>query len=348
MEAVHISPDDFLAIVEAGIRAPSADNRHLLLFDRVGDSVRVWGNDEFYRAPFHRRILSLLSLGAVVENMTLRARDLGFEPTVGWFPDPGEPRIVSEVTVTGPCVTRDELALAIPQRHTNRRFFRGPPISGEQQQQLEADAATIGGTRLIWLDERPLRSKALRLIRLAEAERFRQQDLHHELFSSIRFEVGWSDEAEEGLAPGSLEVEWTLRNAFEALRHWRLMRLLTLIGAHHLLAFRAGTMPCRLSPHLGVIATTLDLEPGALAVGQALERVWLRAATYGMAFQPLAASTLLALEGYGEIRPGVKQKLAAGWKELAPGMLPLIVFRLGWSSPASLRSGRRPVASYLR
>ena len=75
MQAHHLSQEDFLAIVEAGIQAPSADNRHPLLFDQVGDVVRVWGNDEFRGAPFHRRILSLLSLGAVAENMVLRARD---------------------------------------------------------------------------------------------------------------------------------------------------------------------------------------------------------------------------------------------------------------------------------
>lgn len=347
MQAHHLSQEDFLAIVEAGIQAPSADNRHLLLFDQVGDAVRVWGNQEFCGAPFHRRILSLLSLGAVAENMVLRARDRGLESAVEWFPDADDPRLAARLTVAGTCVSRDALATAIPQRHTNRRFFHGPSISMEHQNQLETDAAAIKGARLIWLDQRPLRRKALKLIRLAEAERFRQQDLHDELFSSIRFEVGWKDAAEEGLSPGSLEVELPLRSAFEKLRHWRLMRLLTFLGGHQVLAFRGSELPCRFSPHMGVIATTLEASTGALAVGQALERVWLRATSHGMALQPLAASTLLALDGYTEVRPLIRQKLAVGWAELTRGMLPLIVFRLGWSSPVSLRSGRRPVASYL-
>jgi hypothetical protein len=348
METHRLSPDHFMSIVEAGIQGPSADNRHPLLFDQGSDSVRVWGNDEFCTAPFHRRVLFLIALGAVVENMALRARSLGFHIAVSWFPDVGKPRFAAELKVTGAGATADELAWAIPHRQTNRRFFHGPPMLAAQRDKLERDATAIAGTRLIWLDQQPLRSKALRLIRVAETERFRCRHLHQELFSSIRFEVGWKNVADQGLSPGSLEIEWPLRGAFTALQRWGLMHSLACLGAHHLLGFRAGDAPCRFSPHLGAIATTLDIEPGALAVGQAFERVWLRATSYSMALQPMAASTLLALDGYQEVRPLMRQKLACGWAELTPGMHPLIVFRLGWSSPASLRSGRRPVEAYLR
>ena len=41
---------------------------------------------------------------------------------------------------------------------------------------------------------------------------------------------------------------------------------------------------------------------GAVGVGRAFERVWLWAASLGLAFQPLAGSALLALEGYRDVR----------------------------------------------
>jgi hypothetical protein len=293
-------------------------------------------------------VLSLLSLGAVVENMTLRARSLGLMPRVSWSADSEPSGPVAQVSFSHAPMHADDLAQAIPQRHTNRGYFHGPALSAIEQARLEDDAGAIPGAKLIWLDQRSVRTCALRLIRLAEAERFRSKPLHDELFSSIRFEAGWKSPTEEGLAPGSLGVETPLRAAFGALRRWGLMQSLAWLGVHHLLGLRAGDAPCRLSPHLGVIVTTLGLEPGALAVGQALERVWLRATRFGMALQPLAASTLYALEGYKAIRPELRERLRQGWDELVPGSQPLIVFRLGKGSPPRVRSLRKPVSSYLR
>jgi len=347
MRPATISREHFLSIVEAAIQAPSADNHHPFSFEQSGERVRVWKNESFRTAPFHRRVLTLISLGAVVENMVLRAQSLGLNPSVHCSPSPEQAGLAAEIKLLEGSVTDDELALAIPHRHTNRRFFHGPRMTREQQRLLEKDAEAIDGARLVWLDQWLARAQALSLIRLAEAERFRCKDLHQELFSSIRFDVGWTRTVDEGLPPGSLEVERPLQAPFQALRRWGLMHLLARLGAHHLLGFRAGDAPCRFAPHLAVIAAILDVEPGGVAVGRALERVWLRATRLGMAFQPLAASTLLALDGYTAVRPAIRQKLAQGWERITPGTLPLIVFRLGWSSPVRIRSARRALASYL-
>src|SRR5262245_66147234 len=58
------------AIVEAGVLAPSADNRHMLRFQIGESSIVVRGDAAFERAPCHRRGLARISLGAVAENMT--------------------------------------------------------------------------------------------------------------------------------------------------------------------------------------------------------------------------------------------------------------------------------------
>jgi hypothetical protein len=344
-----LTVEHFRSVVHAAVLAPSADNRHPLLFEQAGERVRVWGNDEFRAAPFHRRVLFLIAIGAVVENMRLRARSLGLETEVGWSPDPREPWLVAELRVLRSGAAPDALADAIPERHTNRRLrYRGPALTPAQRGQLEDDCAAVAGARIVWLDQRELRRRALRLVRIAERERFRCRPLHHELFSGIRFDAGWNQATDEGLAPGSLGVERPLRWAFKALRHWGLMRMLTYVGGHHLLGLRAGDLPCRMSPHLGAIATSLALEQGARAVGQAFERVWLRATSLGAALQPFAASTLFALDGYEDVRGRLRRELAQGWASVIPGLQPLIVFRIGRAPPPAARSGRRGLDSYLK
>ena len=335
------------SIASAGILAPSADNRHTCQFEFAAGGIRLWEADECRQAPFHRRILAMISYGAMAENMCVFARSLGFHTHVSWFPHAADRRLVCVLSFERDHAGSDGLAAEIPKRCTNRRFFRGPKMPAEEQRAFDAELVNLPRVRLIWLDDSGPRHRALRLIRIAEAERFSNRCLHQDLFASIRFDLDWQTTASEGLAPGSLEVEWLLRNAFRSLRHWSVMRALKLAGAHWLLSLRAAELPSRFSPHLGLLATTSDLEHGTFEIGRALERIWLRATALGLAFQPLAASTLLALDGYEEVTQEVRVTLAEGWRKIAPGCLPLMVFRAGRSRPPRVRSGRLELERYL-
>ena len=343
-----LSPAQSESIVEAGILAPSADNRHLLRF-QIGElAIVIRGSSEFDKAPFHRRVLALVSLGAVVENMILRAATLGFEAEV-MEPDDAFPSArLAELRFKPALPQSSALAAAIPLRHTNRRaLYRGPPLSSEQMEQLAKEVGAIAGVRLLWLDAPELRRQALRLVTIAESERFRSEPLHGDLFSSIRFDVGWHSTVPEGLPPGALEVEPPMRPFFKALRHWRAMRALAGLGVHRLVGLRAAYLPCRTAPHVCALATSLDLDRGAVAVGRALERIWLRTTCYGLAFQPLAGATLLALEGYRDVDECVRRRLASGWSRLCADALPLMVFRIGHARPPAVRSGRPGVSDFL-
>jgi hypothetical protein len=337
------------SIIEAGILAPSADNHHLLRF-RIGEGgIELWGSGGFDSAPFHRRVLALISLGAVLENMALRAARLGLRAEEVWPGEGSSPaRPIVELRFDAAQPHTSELEAAIAERHTNRRvLYRGPALSAEARRQVEEDARSVAGVRLLWLDAPDVRRRALRLVTLAEAKRFKSRPLHEELFSAIRFEVGWRASATEGLPPGALEIEPPMRPMFKTLRHWGWMRLLAAVGMHRMIGLRAAYLPCRTAPHLCVLATTLDLERGPIDVGRALERIWLRATHLGLAFQPLAAPTLLALEGYREVDESVRRRLAEGWAGICPDALPLMVFRMGRAPPASVRAGRPPVTDFL-
>jgi hypothetical protein len=138
-----------------------------------------------------------------------------------------------------------------------------------------------------------------------------------------------------------------MRQLFKTLRHWGVMRALNHVGTHRFIGLRGAYLPCRVAPHLCALATTLDLGRGAVAVGRALERVWLRATGFGMAFQPFAGAALLALEGYREVDVTTRQRLKAGWARLCADATPLMVFRMGRSAPPPVRTSRPPVAEFL-
>lgn len=337
-------------ILQAGLLAPSADNHHRLRFEPTTEGVLLW-SEAAHLAGLngYKRTLDLVSLGAVIENMALRASAHNLTSSVELFPN-NQADLVARILFQSTPIAPDPLHAAIPMRHTNRRFFKGPPENLATLQHIGDAARIIPGCSLDWLDSPEQRSKVLRLIRLAEGERFHNPILHTELFENIRFEIGWHQTCDEALPPGALEVEAPLRLFFRLMRHWPVMRILNLVGAYKQLGWRAGDLPCRFSPHLGIISASSLADHDQINAGRAFERVWLTALKHGLALQPMPAFVLYTQKC--EINQGIpdplQKHLHAGLDELVPGKTPLMAFRMGRAKNPSLVSGRNPLEFYLK
>lgn len=339
------------AIAHSGILAPSADNGLRYYFEYQDQAILIWADQDFVsNTERHRRVLDLLAFGASAENMLLRASELGFSTQLSWFPSKDPLLIVRLDFQANPSIPPDALAQAIPDRQTNRQvFYKGTP-SDAQRTRMSVELEKIPGVRLIWL-EGSERKLALKLIWQAESARFQSQRLHQELFSSIRFDLNWRENADFGLPPASLEVEPLMRPMFKALRHWPLMRALNLFGLHRVMGMRAAYLPCIQAQALGLVCSNLPLEPAALAVGRGFERAWLCATLERLALQPMAASVVLPLQVDADLGISAKARaqLNAGWEEICRGDIPLMLFRLGCmdvTAAPTLKTGRKPLSSY--
>ena len=343
-----LSESHRLHIARAAVLAPSADNRHCFALQFSGERILLFGNGAYVGAPYHRKILSLISFGAVAENMRVRAASLGYRTEATWWPDSADAALIAELRFSPASAGESALDAAIPGRHTNRQLiFFGPRLTEVELSRFAGCVNGVEGVTLAFMDSARERAKLLRLLRVAEAERFNTRSMHHDLFSAIRFDVGWHASAEEGLPAGVLGVEPGARWAFRQLARWPVMNVLRRIGFHRALGFRAADLPCRFAPHRGVLATPWPVERGAISVGIALERLWLEAESCGLAFQPFAGPALLALPGYGDVPSAIGTCLREGWSELTAGT-PLMVFRLGWAARPKLRTQRPPFERYLR
>jgi nitroreductase len=340
------SADALRTILEAAILAPSADNQHRIRFHAIDDDLEILCST-LLAATGYKRILDLLSAGALLENLALAAGRHGWRAELTPFPDPARPQLLCRIVWSRQDQAADPLVEAIPARQTNRRLvYRGPPMGPAERNALQRAAAGQPGVTLMWLDEPPVRRRVLGLMRRAEAARFRIPALHQELFSAVRFEVGWQASCAEGLPPGALGVERPLRAGFALMRHWPVMRALNLLGAHRLLGLRAADLPCRLAPHLGLIALAEESDWALLAAGRAFERVWLAATQLGLALQPMPAAALYALEGAESVPVPLQRRLAQAWRALLPGLYPVMLFRLGRAAPLAVRTGRLPLEHY--
>lgn len=340
-------------ILAAGIRAPSAENVHYLRFQVLDDSVRLIATDHASWAEHpHRRMLALMAYGAVIENMALRSTALGFALATTLPQNAGEPQVFADLQWTATAAPPDPLHAEIESRHTNRRFYRRAAVPDQALHLMVAAASEVSGARLLWLNDAARRGPALKAIRIAETERFRQRALHAELFRAVRFELGWNDSCDEWLPPAALQVEPPMRVPFALLRHWRVMRIVNGLGVHHALGLRAGYLPCALAPHIGLIVASGDAGDAAnFQAGRAFQRVWLAAASAGLALQPMAAATALVRQapGNGWVSAGVKTELQRLLSAVcaAQSAVPYMLFRLGRSTAPSAVTGRRTVSDYI-
>ncbi|MBC7483802.1 MAG: hypothetical protein H7337_18320 [Rhizobacter sp.] len=347
------APDQLNCILDAGIRAPSAENKHDLRFQSVGDSVRLLATDQAsWAAQPHRQLLALLSYGAVVENIRLRSAELGQDVTVEWLPEAEHPEVMADFRWAPTATPPDPLCRAIELRHTNRRFYQRAALPDETLARMSAAADAVPGASLLWLDDAASRRLALTAIRVAETERFRRRALHAELFGAVRFELGWQRSSDEWLPPAVLQIEAAMRLPFAALRHWPLMRTLDASGPPHALGLRAGYLPCALAPHIGLILAKGQREDlGNLKAGRAFQRAWLAATAEGLALQPMAATTALSVQnpGGGWVSEAVKFQLQELLGALCEGQeaQPYMLFRLGRAEAPSAVAQRRPVAQYM-
>ena len=335
-------------LITAGLAAPSAENHHYVDFAWNGSetiTLRWLPPDNIGAHAFNARILSLIGAGTMIENIVIRASHEGLGVEI-------EEKLASPWLILlhfQPISTlvADPLDTVIVARHTNRKWFRNPGLSATQKHEIEELRSPFSKTEhFFWLDQPPQRDAVLKLIWRAESERFKSAALHQELFSAVRFDLGWNATAEEGLPPGSLEVEKLMRPGFEMMSHWPLAKALSMLGAHRMMGLRAAYLPARGAPNLAVIATTQQLEPGCLAAGRLLERIWLKVTEYGLSMQPLVASCLLSLPGWHGVSPTCALKLEQGWNKLiGPEILPVVLFRIGTADPVTVRTSRKPVTS---
>ena len=343
----------FEQIRAAGVLAPSADNRPAAAIVRRSDGIQLAIQPPAATEQPHQAWLRQLATGAMAENMLLRAAQIGHPLALtidaGAAPDGPAVRLTwAEAGANDATTARDRpLAEAIPNRHTNRRFFRREPAAGETLARIAGAARDIEGADLLWFDRPGQRRIALDVLRLAEAERFRRDELHRELFAAIRFDVGWRSSASEGLPPGALEVEPPMRALFAALRRPAVMRAARRLGAPLLLGIRAAYLPARSAPHLaGVVVRGGPDASSAVRAGQALERAWLAATACGLEVQPFAAAgALMRMEpGNGWVEAVTQRLIAervAGLLDGRPARDLHIVIRLGHAAPPSITTLRR-------
>jgi hypothetical protein len=347
---IALSEDESNLLVRAGVAAPSADNHHVIEFRRAGSALRLAVRPGTVVHGAHRKAFHELAFGAVVENVALTASALRRGVRIRYGTPWIDPGIIADFEFDdAPDASVDPLQTAIFSRTTNRRLYARRKKATPETLADIARTATVGDeARVHWIETAADRTRLLRVVVSSERERFAHQALHRELFDAIRFDAGWNASVEQGLPPGALEVEAPFRPLFRLMRHWPVQRALNVVGASLLLGFRAAWLPAWTAPHLALISVPATGNEDWVAAGRTLQRFWLAAAMHALAFQPLAASVAIAFpasNAFG-VDQRVSESIARELSSLVGGRRVVMIARIGFAAPPSIRAGRSSVSSY--
>lgn len=344
-------------IVRSAILAPSAGNLQpwkvlehegqLLIFHDAqhGDSGLDPG-----------RLIPAVDMGAFVENMELRASELGIALHIEPYPLAEEHRLVAVVRRIAGKQQADPLASQIPHRCTNRKKGDARKFDTEALPALEKAAAGINGHRAHFITERAGMDELAAIIGEAERLRFLHPIGHAELFQK---EMRWNpkDAARDrdGLDLPTMELKLTEevgfrmamdRDAIDLLSDWDAGRGFMRMTRENIASASALAL---ISAPSG---SALDLLNG----GRATQRLWLAATALGLAVHPCSAPILLA----HPVRNGHSHTFAPPSSELLLDLYrrlslafdlsqrePVFMLRLSYAGSPTARSLRRPLSTVL-
>ncbi len=312
-------------LLRYAILAPSRHNSQPWAFEIEGAEARVYG--DWSRAlksadPLGRELL--MACGAAVVNLEIAARHHGHAVSVELMDGSRTDGLLARVALEEPrLATPDDERLydAIPRRRTNRLAFESREVPFGILTTLTRDAAAERAS--LRVVEQGVRSVVGELV--ADADRTQWSD------PRFRAELAaWSRSNDSGAADGMPGYAHGYSGPASVLH-----RLLVRLRSGHDAEQRRERHYAVHTRALLALCTSGDSQGDWLRAGRAMQRVLLRATSFG-----LSASFFSPVVEVPRARKGLRQVLGEGG-------YPQLLLRLGFGQP-SRATPRRPVEAVLR
>ncbi len=340
-------------ILEAGIQAPSGDNVQPWKFKVLENSILVFLDRDADNSFFNvNQIASVISCGAVIENMKIAGSMFGLDADIEILPEEGNSDFMAKIVFKAEDMESDPLSGFIWERCTNRKFYSGKNIPDADLVKVKDAISLIPGTRLHIISDRDKLKDIARLVYKADRIRTEHRPLHEHLNKMIRFTLQDAEEKRDGFPLKNLEAGLAGELFLKTTRPWFVMSMANRLWIGRMVAMHAKMGVLR-SSGVGLITVDGTKNENFLMGGRSLERVWLTLTRLGIYFQPMAAVNLFwmrwLLEGENDFLPGHRSLLKQVWRtyqEVFPEVDftsegHIMLFRFGYGKPIKQRTIRK-------
>lgn len=308
---------------------------------------------------------SLVGLGAAVENLVLKAHDMGLEvrvekndlkmdsvliAAIKFFEKP----VAGAITELHVC---DELVEAIPARLTNRNISKRVKIPSETLNAFRKVTRTLPGADLILVDEEEKLAKLGEIIAKMDRIRIMHEGGHRDFRAEIRWSKEEVEAAKNGIdVLGTVDLTASELAGFRIVRSWPVIKLLNDWGLGTGLE-RMGRKTIAGASALGLVVMPKFSSDDFFEGGRALERVWLAATKEKIAVHPASIASLVfntLMHGNPAIFPERMRKEVVELREefasifqLEKGIGEVLLLRFFIAGPPKARSVRYPLEQVL-
>ncbi len=352
-----ISEENVVKIINAGTLAPSGDNCQPWQVLFYGGRLYLKNIETRDRSLYNaKNIASFIAFGAMIENMDIAAKSLGYDMSVTLFPDGENAQIVAVLDFSNSKVINDPLLHFINKRCVNRKKYKPKKIGSDTKQMLLNTASDFENAEFYLIEDDDRKRKMAEIISNNDRILFENKNLHTFLFDHLRWSRKEVESSRDGMSIESLELGNVQSKMFKMLSSWNLVRFLNIFGFSRLVPLQSYFL-CRGSSALCVLIMKGKEDEIFIIGGRLFQRIWLTAASLGLSIQPMTGVTLLIQR----LRMGVNNGLSITHQEILKNLekrlkeiLPvdenksiIMTFRVGYTDPPTDKSLRLPAEKVL-
>ncbi len=353
-----IEREYLIKIINSGILAPSGDNCQpwQIYFDGEKLSLK---NLEYKDTSLYnvKNIASYIALGAMIENMTITAKSLGYEVSVKLFPEGENSSIVAILSFIKGQKISDSLLPFIDKRCVNRKKFKPTPLDRHTRESLFEATAKFKGAELYMVEDDEKKKLLAKILSVNDRILFENKNLHDFLFKHLHWSKKKVELSRDGMSIESLELGALQSMMFRFLSSWNVVKFLNILGFSRVVPAQSYKL-CRGSSALCVlIMTGKGLFDSFVDGGRVFQRIWLTATSLGLALHPMTGVTFLIQR----LRMTDKTELTIAHQRLLTELekqlweiFPvnkeqsmIMAFRLGYADPPSDKSLRLSIDEIL-
>ncbi|MCU0360427.1 MAG: Rv1355c family protein [Bacteroidia bacterium] len=347
-------------IVNAACLAPSGGNfqpwkwvytsGRLLLFNAFDAQDTFLGADD---------LPSLIAFGAAIENLTLKASELGLQTHCTEFPKSDKEELIAIFEFSENTAIKTQLSNRISSiglRLTNRNLGHREKIEDTILQNLQAIEKEIPGAGIRFFTEDKVLDEIAEVLGEVEKLRLLEEMGHRDFVNEIRWTAEENDEKKDGVDLRTLDITNAERVGLQVARDKGIIKLLNEWKGGG--AFKKLTKKSIDSASaIGLISMPGSTKADYMNGGKILQKVWLDANASGIAFQPVSSSLfvyarLFNAQGEGISEEGKKALLGLRPRferalDLKPGRKEIFIFRLCKAAEPKVKSLRKPLDEVL-
>ncbi|MFT5859618.1 MAG: hypothetical protein ACI865_001722 [Flavobacteriaceae bacterium] len=354
-ESIDLEDSEIQAIVEAAILAPSGGNAQPWKWVSSAKTLYLF-KDQFQSDSLldYKGKASLIGLGAAIENLSLKALDLGYTAHINTFSSTNDSLICS-IQFTSSDEESDVLSDYIGIRSTNRGVTVSSEVSKIKLTSIQKQDEPFRSSEIVFLSDGNQINTITNLVASVERIRMMEKRGHADFLEEVRWTPEENEEQRNGIDIRTIDLTEGELTGFRMAKDWKVIDQLNKWnggGAFEGLAIKS----MKSAGAIGYITLTDKSNHGFLEAGRLLERCWLEASRQGLEFQPMSPSSFFferLIEGDGvDLSAKAKQKLTIlrnqALEKLNLSDHPIFIFRLHVGGKSQVKSLRKPLSEVFR